>query len=145
MRNKVTTSGPPKALCTFMRRDFLKEIKTKPARGKNHVLDKAETVPKTAMKEMWLHAKEKTLRETMNSPFYSEQEATGNAPANTAGDQMLSGAETAAKRGTETAYESGRKLAQFAGRKIKERREIARMKQQGFYTQRISHVKPQLV
>ena len=96
----------------------MKEIKTKPARGKPHVLDKAETVPKTAMKEMWLHAKEKTLRETMNSPFYSEQEATGNAPANTAGDQMLSGAETAVKRGTETAYESGRKLAQFTGRKI---------------------------
>lgn len=128
-----------------MRRDFLKEIKTKPTRVKPHVLDKAETVPKTAMKEMWLHAKEKTLRETMNSPFYSEQEATGNAPANTAGDQMLSGIETVAKRGTETAHEGGRKLAQFAGRKIKERREIVRMKQQSSYTQRISRVKTQPV
>ena len=44
------------------------------------------------MKEMWIHTKDKVLSETMGTPFASQQEATGNAPANTAGDQMLSSA-----------------------------------------------------
>lgn len=106
----------------------MKEIKTKPARVKLHVLDKAETVPKTAMKEMWLHTKDKVLSETMGTSFSSQQEATSNAPANTAGDQMLSGAETAAKKGAETAYHGGQKMTRFASQKVKERREVTRIK-----------------
>ena len=108
----------------------MKEIKTKPTGGKPRTFDKAGVVPKTAMKEMWLHTKDKALSETMGTPFASQQEATGNAPANTAGDQMLSGAETTVKKGAETAYDGGRKLTQFAGRKIKERREATRIKDQ---------------
>ena len=108
----------------------MKEIKTKQAGGKPRTFDKAGVVPKTAMKEMWLHTKDKALSETMGTPFASQQEATGNAPANTAGDQMLSGAETTVKKGAETACDGGRKLTQFAGRKIKERREAARIKNQ---------------
>ena len=112
----------------------MKEIKTKPARGKPHVLDKAETVPKTAMKEMWLHTKDKVLSETMGTTFSSQQEATSNAPANTAGDQMLSGAETAAKKGAETAYHGGQKMTRFASQKVKERREVTRIKNQASRT-----------
>ena len=108
----------------------MKEIKTKPTGGQPRTFDKAGVVPKTAMKEMWLHTKDKALSETMGTPFASQQEATGNAPANTAGDQMLSGAETTVKKGAETACDGGRKLTQFAGRKIKERREAARIKNQ---------------
>ena len=108
----------------------MKEIKTKPASGQPRTFDKAGVVPKTAMKEMWLHTKDKALSETMGTPFASQQEASNNAPANTAGDQMLSGAETTVKKGAETAYDGGRKLAQFAGRRIKERREAARIKDQ---------------
>ena len=108
----------------------MKEIKTKPTGGQPRTFDKAGIVPKTAMKEMWLHTKDKALSETMGTPFASQQEATGNAPANTAGDQMLSGAETTVKKGAETACDGGRKLTQFAGRKIKERREAARIKNQ---------------
>ena len=59
----------------------MKEIKTKPAGGQPRTLDKGGVVPKTAMKEMWLHTKDKTLSETMETPFASQQEATGNAPA----------------------------------------------------------------
>ena len=66
----------------------------------------------------------------MGTPFASQQEATGNAPANTAGDQMLSGAETTAKKGAEMAYDGGKKLTQFAGQKVKERREVTRIKNQ---------------
>lgn len=108
----------------------MKEIKTKQAGGKPRTFDKAGVVPKTAMKEMWLHTKDKALSETMGTPFASQQEATGNAPANTAGDQMLSGVETTVKKGAETAYNGGQKLTQFAGRKIKERREATRIKDQ---------------
>lgn len=108
----------------------MKEIKTKPAGGQPRTFDKTGVVPKTAMKEMWLHTKDKALSETMNTPFAGQQDATGNAPANTAGEQMLSGAETTVKKGAETAYDGGRKLTQFAGQKIKERREAARIKNQ---------------
>ena len=108
----------------------MKEIKTKPAGGQPRTFDKAGVVPKTAMKEMWLHTKDKALSETIGTPFASQQEATGNAPANTAGDQMLSGAETTAKKGAETAYDGGKKLTQFAGQKVKERREATRIKDQ---------------
>ena len=82
------------------------------------------------MKEMWIHTKDKVLSETMGTPFASQQEATGNAPANTAGDQMLSSAETTAKKGAEMAYDGGKKLTQFAGQKVKERREVTRIKNQ---------------
>lgn len=108
----------------------MKEIKTKPAGRQPRTFDKAKTVPKTAMKEMWLRTKDKALSETMGTPFASQQEATGNAPANTAGDQILSGTETAARKGAETAYDGGWKLTRFGGQKIKERREAGRIKKQ---------------
>ena len=108
----------------------MKEIKTKPASGQPRIFDKAGVVPKTAMKEMWLHTKDKALSETMGTPFASQQEATGNAPANTAGDQMLSSAETTAKKGAEMAYDGGRKMTRFASQKVKERLEATRVKNQ---------------
>ena len=108
----------------------MKEIKTKPTGGQPRIFDKAGVVPKTAMKEMWLHTKDKAQSETMGTPFASQQEATGNAPANTAGDQMLSSAETTAKKGAEMAYDGGRKMTRFASQKVKERREATRIKNQ---------------
>lgn len=110
----------------------MKEIKTKPTGRHPRTLDKVGVVPKTAMKEMWLHTKDKALSETMGTPFATQQEATGNAPANTAGDQMLSGVETTAKKGAEAAYDGGKTLTQFAGQKVKERREATRIKNQAF-------------
>ena len=108
----------------------MKEIKTKQVGGKPRTFDKSGVVPKTAMKKMWLHTKDKALSETIHTPFASQQEATGNAPANTAGDQMLSGAETTAKKGVEAAHDGGRKMIRFASQKVKERREVARIKNQ---------------
>ena len=105
----------------------MKEIKTKPAGGKPRTFDKGRAVPKTAMKKMWIHAKEKTVRETMNTPFAGQQETTSNAPANTAGEQMLSSAEIAVN---ETAYYGGQQAIRFAGRKIKERRKAADVKRE---------------
>lgn len=82
------------------------------------------------MRDMWVHTRDKALSETTSTPFASQQEVTGNAPANTAGNQMLSGAAAATKEGTQTAYDGSRKVTRFAGQKIKERREAARIKNQ---------------
>ena len=108
----------------------MKEIKTKQAGGQPRTFDKAGVVPKTAMKEMWLHTKDKALSETIGTPFAGQQDVSNNAPANTAGDQMMSGAETVVKKGAETAYNGNRKLTRFASQKVKERREAARIKNQ---------------
>lgn len=108
----------------------MKEIKTKPAGGQPRPFDKGGVLPKTVMKEMWLHTKDKALSEPMNTPFASQQETTGNAPANTAGDQMLSSAEAVAKKSAETAYDGGKKMTRFASQKVKERLEATRVKNQ---------------
>ena len=39
----------------------LKEIKTKPEGGKPKLLDKAAKAPKTAMKDLWLKSKDKSI------------------------------------------------------------------------------------
>ena len=108
----------------------MKDIKTKSTGGRLHTFGGAGSAPKTAMKELWLHTKDKALSETMNTPFAAQRETPGNGPANTAGDQMLSGAEAAAKKVVETAYDGGQKLTRFAGQKVKERRAAARIKNQ---------------
>ncbi len=104
----------------------MKEIKTKPEGGKPRLLDSAAKAPKTAMKDVWLKSKEKAVSELKGTPFASQQGETSNAPANSAGDQMLSGIETTAKKGADLTYRGGKKLAQTTVRKVKEKREISR-------------------
>ena len=103
----------------------MREIKTKPE-GNPKILDTAARVPKSALKALWLKSKEKSVSELKETPFFSQKEETSNAPANTAGDQMLSGMETAAKKGANLAWRGGKKLAQDTARKIKEKRELSR-------------------
>ena len=104
----------------------LKEIKTKPEGGKPRLLESAAKAPKTAMKDVWLKSKEKAVSELKGTPFASQQGETSNAPANSAGDQMLSSIETTAKKGADLTYRGGKKLAQTTARKVKEKREISR-------------------
>lgn len=104
----------------------MKEIKTKPEGGKPKLMDKAAKVPKTAMKDLWLKSKEKSISELKETPFASQCGESSNAPANSAGDQMLSGIETTVKKGTNLTYRGGKKLAQTATRKLKEKREMSR-------------------
>ena len=58
----------------------LKEIKTKPEGGKPKLLDKAAKVPKTAMKDLWLKSKEKSISELKETPFASQRGESSNAP-----------------------------------------------------------------
>ena len=104
----------------------MKEIKTKPEDRKPRLMDEAAKVPKTAMKDLWLKSKEKSVAELKETPFASQRGESSNDPANHAGEQMLSGVETTVKRGAELTYQGGKKLAQTTIRRIKEKREISR-------------------
>ena len=106
----------------------MKEIKTKPEGGKPKLLESAAKAPKTAMKDLWLKSKEKSVSEIKETPFASQQGESSNAPANTAGDQMLSGMESTAKKGADLTYRGGKKLAQTTAKKVREKREIARIR-----------------
>ena len=104
----------------------MKEIKTKPEDRKPRLMDEAAKVPKTAMKDLWLKSKEKSVAELKETPFASQRGESSNDPANHAGEQMLSGIETTVKRGAELTYQGGKNLAQTTIRRIKEKREISR-------------------
>ena len=104
----------------------LKEIKTRPEDRKPRLMDEAAKVPKTAMKDLWLKSKEKSVAELKETPFASQRGESSNDPANHAGEQMLSGIETTVKRGAELTYQGEKKLAQTTIRRIKEKREISR-------------------
>ncbi len=86
----------------------LKEIKTKPEGGRPKLLDKAAKAPKTAMKDLWLKSKDKSISELKETPFASQRGESSNAPANSAGDQMLSGIESTAKKGADLTYRGGK-------------------------------------
>lgn len=51
----------------------MKEIKTKPEGGKPKLLDKAAKAPKTAMKDLWLKSKDKSISELKETPFASQR------------------------------------------------------------------------
>ena len=104
----------------------MKEIRTKPEGVKPKVLNSASKIPKAAMKDLWLKSKEKTISEVKGAPFSGQQGETSNAPANSAGDQMLSGMEASVKKGVNLTYRGGKKLAQTTARKIQEKREVSR-------------------
>ena len=104
----------------------MKEIKTRLEDRKPRLMDEAAKVPKTAMKDLWLESKEKSVTELKETPFASQRGESSNDPANHAGEQMLSGIETTVKRGAELTYQGGKKLAQTTIRRIKEKREISR-------------------
>ena len=104
----------------------LKEIKVKPEDRKPKLMNETARVPKTAMKDLWLKSKEKSVIELKETPFASQRGESSNDPANNAGNQMLSGTETTVKRGAELTYRGGKNLVQTTARIIKEKREIFR-------------------
>ena len=104
----------------------MREIKTKSEGSKPKLLECAARMPKAAMKDAWLKTKEKTVSEFKETPFDSQQGESSNAPANNAGEQMVSGIETAAKKGMDMAGRAGKTVTRTAARKVKETRGTAR-------------------
>lgn len=100
---------------------LLREIKTKPENGKHRYEGKAAQVPKSALKALWLKSREKTISELKEAPFASKQQESSNAPANSAGEQILSGMENTAQDGAGLAYRAGKKLAEKAAQAVREK------------------------
>lgn len=86
----------------------MKEIKTKAEDVKPKLMEHAAKAPKTAAKDLWLKFKEKSISEIKETPFAGQRGESSNAPANNAGDQMLSGAETTAREGASLTYRGGK-------------------------------------
>ncbi len=51
----------------------LKEIKVKPEDRKPKLMNETARVPKTAMKDLWLKSKEKSVIELKETPFASQR------------------------------------------------------------------------
>ena len=100
----------------------MKEIKTKAEDVKPKLMEHAAKAPK----DLWLKSKEKSISEIKETPFAGQRGESSNAPANNAGDQMLSGTETTAREGASLTYRGGKKLAQATARKIKEKQDFSR-------------------
>ena len=73
------------------------------------------------MKALWLKSREKTISELKEAPFASKQQESSNAPANRAGEQVLSGMESTAQNGAGLAYRAGKKLAEKAAQAVQEK------------------------
>lgn len=76
-------------------------------------MERTARIPKSAMKTLWIKSRGKIA---------GKQQESQNEPANTAGEQLLSGMETAAQKGVRLSYRGGKKLARDTARKIREKR-----------------------
>ena len=77
-------------------------------------MERTARIPKSAMKTLWIKSRGKIA---------GKQQESQNEPANTAGEQLLSGMETAAQKGVRLSYRGGKKLARDTARKIREKRD----------------------
>ena len=85
------------------------------------------------MKDAWLKSKEKAVSELKGTPFASQQGETSNAPANSAGDQMLSGIETTVKKGADLTYRGGKKLQKYRCQSCQRKTSKSSKNRQPFY------------
>lgn len=100
---------------------FLREIQTKPKDEKRRYEGKAVQVPRIALKALWLKSRGKTISELKEAPFASKQQESSNAPANSAGEQILSSVESTVPNGAGLAYHAGKKLAEKAAQTVREK------------------------
>ena len=100
---------------------LLREIQTKPKDEKRRYEGKAVRVPKSTLKALWLKSREKIISELKEAPFASQKEETSNAPANSAGEQILSSVESTTQKGADLAYRAGKKLAEKAAQTVREK------------------------
>ena len=103
----------------------MREIQTKPKDEKRRYEGKAVQVPKSALKALWLKSRKRTISELKEAPFASKQQESSNAPANSAGEQILSGMESTAQKGAGLAYHVGKKLAEKAAQTVREKNQAA--------------------
>lgn len=99
----------------------MKDIKTKAGQNQARISEKPKTMPKTAMKAIWLRSREKAVARMEEEPAGKEQVSRNN-PENEASRQVA----TAGERSVEAAYAMGRSLAESTVGRIRERRTVTR-------------------
>lgn len=104
----------------------LRTIKLKESSVKPRAIKSKTPIPRAAMKNLWMRARDKTARSIRDTPFHQEEQNASNAPGNQAAGQMV---ETTVKAPAQAVYRAGKKLAQDTARKLKERREAAKTAQ----------------
>lgn len=118
----------------------MREIQTKPKDGKHRYEGKTAQVPKSALKALWLKSRAKTISELKEAPFASKQQESSNAPANRAGEQILSGMENTAQDGAGLAYRAGKKLAEKAAQAVWEKNQAAAAERSVSMREELSYV-----
>ena len=102
----------------------MKEIKTKPKGQEPKTLKRTGNIPKTVMRDILTKSRSQTVEELQSAPFDNRQEESSNAPANHAGEQMISTGKNIVQKGADLAFRGGKNLA----RTVRERA-IYRVKQ----------------
>lgn len=123
----------------------LKEIKTKPEGGKPKLLESAAKASKTAVKDLWLKSREKSISALKETPFAKQQEESSSAPANRAENQLLSDAEHVAGKSAPIVYRGGKKLAQRTAQTLQERKQETQAAEQIRHTSSLPGSPPSTV
>ena len=102
----------------------MRDIRQKPEGREPKTLKRAGNIPKTVMRDILTKSRSQTVEELQSAPFDNRQEESSHAPANHAGEQMVSAAREVSKKGADLAFRGGKNLA----RTVRERA-IYRVKQ----------------
>lgn len=89
----------------------MRDIRQKPEDREPKTHKRAGNIPKTVMRDIAEKSRAKTVEEMRSAPFDSRQEESSNAPANHAGEQMVSTAKDAAGKSADLTFRGGKNLA----------------------------------
>ena len=104
----------------------LRTIKLKESSVKPRAIKSKTPIPRAAMKNLWMRARDKTARSIRDTPFHQEEQNASNAPGTQAASQIV---DATVKAPAQAVYQAGKKLAQDTAHKLKERREAAKTAQ----------------
>lgn len=97
----------------------MRDVKQKPEGREPRTLKRAGKIPQTVMRDIVTKFRAKAMDEMKSAPFNNRREESSNAPANNAGEQMVSTAKDTTRKGADLAYRGGKKLTQVVrGRTI---------------------------
>ena len=102
----------------------MRDVRQKPESREPKTLKRAGNIPKTVMRDILTKSRSQTVEELQSAPFDNRQEESSNAPANHAGEQMISTGKNIVQKGADLAFRGGKNLA----RTVRERA-IYRVKQ----------------
>lgn len=102
----------------------MRDIRQKPEGQEPKTHKRAGNIPKTVMRDIVEKSRAKTVEEMRSASFDNHREESSNAPANNAGEQMVSTGKDIVQKGADLAFRGGKNLA----RTVRERA-VYRVKQ----------------